>query len=217
MYRQRLFAPITSERMHNRPRLLTPAIALGLALVSGACASTGGVPVPKPFPTPGPTARRGTPAATPEAEPAAGTPAPARAAPTTASVTASAVPLGDAYALVGTALALRGVPYRDGGADPKGFDCSGFTQYVFAQYGVPLPRAVREQFRFGKNVKAGDLEPGDLVFFTTTEPGASHVAIAVGTDQFVHAPSSTGAVRVERLSSSYWATRFVGARRVTQP
>ena len=59
-----------------------------------------------------------------------------------------------------------------------------------------------------------DLEPGDLLFFTTTGPGASHVGIAVGTDQFVHAPSSTGVVRVERLSSGYWSQRFVGARRV---
>jgi cell wall-associated NlpC family hydrolase len=105
----------------------------------------------------------------------------------------------------------------DGGADPKGFDCSGFTQFVFAQYGLRLPRAVRDQFKLGKTVNAEELKPGDLLFFSTTEPGASHVAIAVGTDQFVHAPSSTGAVRVERLSAGYWAQRFVGARRITPP
>ena len=56
--------------------------------------------------------------------------------------------------------------------------------------------------------------PGDLIFFTTTAPGASHVAIAIGGDEFVHAPSSTGVVRVERLSSSYWSPRFLGIRRV---
>lgn len=120
----------------------------------------------------------------------------------------------DGYALAGTALALRGAPYRNGGSDPSGFDCSGFTQYVFAQYGVSLPRGVREQYQLGKPVDAQDLAPGDLVFFSTTDPGASHVAIVIGSDQFVHAPSSAGVVRVERLRSSYWSQRYVGARRM---
>ena len=121
----------------------------------------------------------------------------------------------DGYALVGTALSLRGTPYRNGGTDPQGFDCSGFTQYVFAQYGVPLPREVRDQFDQGKSVKAGDeLAAGDLLFFTTVAPGPTHVGIAIGGDQFVHAPSSTGVVRVERLSASYWSTRYLGARRI---
>jgi peptidoglycan DL-endopeptidase CwlO len=120
----------------------------------------------------------------------------------------------DAYALAGTALALRGVPYRNGGTDPNGFDCSGFTQYVFAQYGIALPREVRDQFRVGKPVKPDDLAAGDIVFFTTTDPGPSHVAIAIGGDEFVHAPSTTGVVRVEHLGSSYWSPRFLGARRM---
>ena len=140
--------------------------------------------VPKPFPTPGPK------------NTGRGDQAP------------------DYYAVVGTALSFRGVPYRDGGAGPGGFDCSGFTQYVFAQHGVTLPRGVREQFGIGRNIRPNDLEPGDLIFFTTTDRGASHVGIAVGGDEFVHAPSSAGVVRVERLSSSYWSARFVGARRV---
>jgi cell wall-associated NlpC family hydrolase len=122
----------------------------------------------------------------------------------------------DAYALTGTALALRGSPYRNGGSDPSGFDCSGFTQYVFAQHGVALPRDVRAQYRVGKSVKPDDLAAGDIVFFTTTEPGPSHVAIAIGGDEFVHAPSSTGVVRVEHLSSTYWSPRFLGARRVAE-
>jgi cell wall-associated NlpC family hydrolase len=126
----------------------------------------------------------------------------------------AARPVFDGYALVGTALSLRGAPYRNGGTDPAGFDCSGFTQYVFAQYGVKLPRDVREQYREGKAVTPEDLEAGDLVFFTTTDPGASHVGIAVGGDEFVHAPSSAGVVRVERLSSKYWADRFLAAKRV---
>ena len=123
----------------------------------------------------------------------------------------------DGYALAGTALSLRGVPYVNGGTDPNGFDCSGFTQYVFSRFGLALPREVREQYRVGKSVKAEDLAPGDMLFFSTTEPGPSHVAIAVGGDQFVHAPSSTGVVRVERLSSSYWSPRYLGARRITLP
>jgi cell wall-associated NlpC family hydrolase len=173
--------------MVNRCARLLGAIALGAW--SAACASTGAVPAPFP-----------------------GATRPPRTAPP-----APASPTGpvDAYALVGTALDLRGVRYRNGGADPSGFDCSGFTQYVFAQHGVRLPRAVRDQFAAGDSVGADDLREGDLVFFTTDAPGASHVGIAVGGDAFVHAPSSTGVVRVERLSTRYWAQRFVGVRRVT--
>jgi cell wall-associated NlpC family hydrolase len=113
-----------------------------------------------------------------------------------------------------TALALRGAPYRNGGSDPKGFDCSGFVRYVFSQHGVTVPRTVSDQFRAGKPVDQQQLQPGDLVFFTTVAPGASHVGIAIGGDEFVHAPSGAGEVRVERMSAPYWATRFVGARRV---
>jgi cell wall-associated NlpC family hydrolase len=120
----------------------------------------------------------------------------------------------DGYALVGTALSFRGSPYRNGGADPSGFDCSGFTQYIFGQYGIALPRGVREQYQVGKSVKPEDLAPGDMIFFTTTDPGPSHVAIAIGGDGFVHAPSSAGVVRVEHLGSTYWSPRFLGARRL---
>ncbi len=160
---------------------------VAIAALASACASTGAVP--KPFPTPGSSAP---------------------SAPAAPRVKKGV----DGYALVGTALALRGIPYRNGGTDPTGFDCSGFTQYVFAQYGIALAREVREQFKQGKKIGSNDLAPGDLIFFSTTEPGPSHVGIAVGGDEFVHAPSSTGVVRVERLGSSYWAPRYLGARRV---
>ncbi len=165
---------------------------LGIMALSSACASTGAVP--RPFQTPG-------------VAPAAPAAAPSPAAP-------SVTPAVDGYALVGTALSMLGVPYRNGGSDPAGFDCSGFTQYVFAQYGVALAREVREQFKQGQAVAPRDVAPGDLIFFATTDPGPSHVGIAVGGDEFVHAPSSSGVVRVERLGSSYWAPRFLGARRV---
>jgi cell wall-associated NlpC family hydrolase len=85
---------------------------------------------------------------------------------------------------------------------------------VFSQYGLALPREVRDQYRAGTAIQPAELAPGDLVFFTTTDPGASHVAIAIGGDEFVHAPSSTGVVRVEHLSAAYWSQRFVGARRL---
>jgi cell wall-associated NlpC family hydrolase len=167
-----------------------------VAALGSACASSGAVP--RPFPTPG-----GTTAPSPGApeRPGAGTPAPG---------TSSEI----GYAISATALSLRGAPYRNGGADSRGFDCSGFVQYVYAQHGVQMPREVREQFRIGEDVDPRRLEPGDLLFFTTVAPGASHVGIALGGDQFVHAPSSNGVVRVENLSSRYWANRFVGAKRV---
>lgn len=170
---------------------------IALAVWTTGCASTGAVP--HPFPTPGsrPATPPAAPASAPDAAPSTHAPGPF-----------------DGYALVGAALALRGAPYRNGGSDPTGFDCSGFTQYVFSQFGVSLPRDVREQFHAGEAIDANRLEPGDLVFFSTVAPGASHVAIAVGGDEFIHAPSSTGVVRVEHLSSGYWSPRFVGARRV---
>jgi cell wall-associated NlpC family hydrolase len=120
----------------------------------------------------------------------------------------------DGYALSSTALSLRGAPYANGGADPSGFDCSGFVQYVFGQNGVKVPRDVKQQFKAGREIDVKKLEPGDLLFFTTVAPGASHVGIAIGGEQFVHAPSERGVVRVEQLSSSYWSRRLIGARRL---
>ena len=135
------------------------------------------------------------------------------AAPALPASPASPAPF-DSYALTGTALALRGTPYRDGGTDVSGFDCSGFTQYVFGQHGVRLPREVRDQFQTGMQVDLHDVRAGDLLFFETISDGASHVGLAIGGDQFVHAPSSRGVVRVEKFTATYWATRFVGARRI---
>ena len=118
-------------------------------------------------------------------------------------------------AIVSTAMMLRGIPYRNGGSDPSGFDCSGFVQWVFAQNGVRLPREVREQYDAGRRIDLREVIPGDLVFFETVSRGASHVGVAIGGDQFVHAPSSQGVVRVERFTANYWSMRFVGARRIT--
>jgi cell wall-associated NlpC family hydrolase len=165
-----------------------------IVLTSGvltACASSGAVP--RPFPTPG---SRDAPG-----EPAIESPDEARAN-------------ANGYSISSTALGFRGTPYRNGGADPSGFDCSGLVQYVFEQHGVAMPRDTRRQFEIGIVIEPAALEPGDLVFFTTVAPGASHVGIMVGGDQFVHAPNSNGVVRVEHLSSPYWSSRFIGAKRV---
>jgi cell wall-associated NlpC family hydrolase len=86
--------------------------------------------------------------------------------------------------------------------------------YVFGQHGINVPRTVSDLYRVG-NGSAGPLEPGDLVFFSTTGPGPSHVGIVIGGDEFVHAPSSSGEVRVEHLSAAYWNSRYLGARRVS--
>ena len=171
------------------------AFVIVISSLSAGCASTGATPRPFPTPNAAPGAAAGS--ATPLPSAAGALPGPA-----------------SGYSITGTALDLRGTPYRNGGSDPSGFDCSGFVQYVFAQHGVKMPRKVSDQYQAGKSVEASRLEPGDLVFFTTVAPGASHVGIAIGGDEFVHAPSSTGEVRVERMSAAYWATRFVGARRV---
>jgi cell wall-associated NlpC family hydrolase len=184
-----------------------------------ACASSGMVYAPQPFPVPGGKGTTAVPApATPAGGPVAANP-PA-APPTVGAPPASTavLPRGttDGYALSGTALSFRGAPYRNGGGDPAtGFDCSGFVQYVFGQHGLSLPRQVHDQFKVGKKIDRDDLQPGDLVFFSTVAPGASHVGIMIGGDQFVHAPSERGVVRVDSLTLQYWAKRFVGAKRVS--
>ncbi len=165
------------------------------AALTTSCAATGARPLP--FPRPGGAAEGSRPPAT---DPAGTAPNPAVGS--------------TGYEVTGTALALRGAPYRNGGADPRGFDCSGFVWYVFSRHGLSLPRTVADQFRSGSGVRPEDLVPGDLVFFTTTASGASHVGIVIGGDSFVHAPASSGVVRVERLGAAYWSSRFVGARRI---
>ncbi len=169
-------------------------VATVMAVFVTACASSGGmVDTPQPFPMPVAKGRPGLP-------PVSGLPAGATT---------------DGYALSSTALSLRGAPYRNGGVDPaNGFDCSGFVRYVYQQHGMPMPRSVREQFQVGKTINRDRLEAGDLVFFSTVAPGASHVGIMIGGDQFIHAPSERGIVRVENLSAPYWASRYIGGKRV---
>ncbi len=193
-----------------------------MAASFAACASSGVVYTPQPFPMPGgkggATAIPAPAPADPSAPPIAGAPAPVPPPAMSPRASKPIVPGNgnvEGYALSGTALSLRGAPYRDGGIDPSGFDCSGFVRYVYEQHGVEMPRQVRDQFRIGKSIDRDRLEPGDLVFFSTVAPGASHVGIVIGGDQFVHAPSERGVVRVESLANQYWASRYIGAKRVS--
>jgi cell wall-associated NlpC family hydrolase len=116
-----------------------------------------------------------------------------------------------------TAETLVGLPYREGGALPDGFDCSGLVNYVFARHGVAVPRDVRRQAGAGTAVDRDEVAPGDLVFFSTTGSGPTHVGIAIGSGRFIHAPKSGDVVRVESMSAGYWASRFIMARRVAAP
>lgn len=116
--------------------------------------------------------------------------------------------------LIRTALACRGVRYSRGGTSRGGFDCSGFTRYVFAKYGVALPHSSAAQACLGTPVDRSDLKAGDLVFFQTYRRGISHVGIYIGGGNFVHAATHGRGVRVDSLGSSYYAPRYRGARRV---
>ncbi|MEK3884867.1 C40 family peptidase [Paenibacillus sp. PL2-23] len=111
---------------------------------------------------------------------------------------------------------LIGTRYSYGGTSVKGFDCSGFTGYVFGKMGLDLPRRSVDQASVGTKVAKADLQPGDLVFFDTSghnNGGISHVGIYVGDGSFAHASTSKG-VTVDKLESSYYKSRFVTARRV---
>jgi cell wall-associated NlpC family hydrolase len=116
-----------------------------------------------------------------------------------------------ARALTSSALRFLGVPYVFGGTSTTGFDCSGYVQHVFAMLGIGLPRTADAQYDAGRPAVGGP-RPGDLVFFDTYG-GVSHVGIYLGKGQFVHASSSHG-VMVSHLSDSYWAARYVGAKRL---
>ena len=193
-------------------------LACAFAMTAAACASSRAVP--RPFPGAPVAPARKTPASAPE-DTTTGNPAASASAPAGATADKPLAPLEahhyDGHALAEYALPFRGVPYRVGGSDPAGFDCSGLVHYVFLQYGINLPRIVEEQWQVGEKVKPSEIKPGDLLFFSTKGPGATHVAIAVDSGHFVHAPNSTGVVRVEALSSTYWGSHYLGARRISKP
>jgi|GEM_PF-262608 len=106
-----------------------------------------------------------------------------------------------------------GVPYVYGGSLPEtGFDCSGFTKYVYAQFGIEIPRM--QQYNAGTRVAKEDLRPGDLVFFNTTGNTISHVGMYIGYGQFIHAPTTGKTVCITELDSEYYTTRYICATRI---
>ncbi|HWV11116.1 MAG TPA: C40 family peptidase, partial [Pseudomonas sp.] len=116
-------------------------------------------------------------------------------------------------------LSLVGTRYRFGGSSVKsGFDCSGFIGYLFKEeIGLQLPRSTRDMINIDAPlVERSDLEPGDLVFFSTNGRGrVSHAGIYLGDDRFIHSSSSrSGGVRVDSLEDRYWNRTFIEAKRV---
>lgn len=123
-------------------------------------------------------------------------------------------------AIVNTAKAYLGAPYLWGGTTPQGFDCSGFTQFVFAKNGVNIPRTSWAQYTDAKSIPRSALVPGDLVFFNTYASGASHVGIYVGhlggyQQAFIDAPAPGQTVMIQNLNNVYWVSHYYGAGIVT--
>jgi len=134
-------------------------------------------------------------------------------APAVVTSATAAAPVSDPrQTFVAAALSMRGRPYRYGGADPAGFDCSGLVDYAARSAGLKVPRTTAEQLRAGVPVKRGALEAGDLVFMRLDK--GLHVGIVTEPGVFVHAPSTGGQVRLDRLDAPPYRKGFIGGRRI---
>lgn len=143
---------------------------------------------------------------------------PKPAAPATVARGSNAAPLSAAQAgsVVNFAMQFRGTPYVWGGASPGGFDCSGFTKYVYAQFGLNLPHSAAGQYsqRYGTFIDRGSLQPGDLVFFANTyKRGISHVGVYVGGGMVVQALAPGTPLAAVSMNSAYWNSKYYGALR----
>lgn len=180
----------------------------------GSSMATGTMPdirAGQPAPTPG-----SSPATTPAAAPGA-TPPPA---PAPGPVTPTVTPTPSNNVLSYATQAL-GKPYVWGAEDPNsGFDCSGLVQWAYKQAGISLPRTAQQQFDATTRVAMKDLQVGDLVFFTGTDPSdpdtISHVGIYAGNGRMINAPTQGQAVQYMDLANTYWASHFAGGGRVGQ-
>lgn len=136
-------------------------------------------------------------------------------APGTGEVYAQALAGNAADSIISTAKGLLDIRYTYGGTTTNGFDCSGYTQYVFAQNGVTLERTAASQYtNNGTSVAKSDLQPGDLVFFSSSSQSVGHVGIYIGDGQFIHSSSGAGKVIITSINSSYYVNHYVGAKRV---
>jgi len=116
--------------------------------------------------------------------------------------------------LISTARSYIGTPYSYGGTTPSGFDCSGFTQHVFKQSGVSIPRTTGQQVAIGTAVAKSNLQTGDIVFFNTSGKGVSHNGIYIGSGKFIHSSSSQGVMISSINDPAYWGSKYIGAKRV---
>jgi cell wall-associated NlpC family hydrolase len=159
-------------------------------------------------------ARQSRPAGEPASAPAPTEQEPVEKAPPPSSTPRAQPPPADASRgaqVVAIAMRYLGVPYRWGGASPStGFDCSGFTMYVYAQIGVSLPHYAAAQYRMGVAVSRDQLEQGDLVFFR----GLGHMGMYIGGGNFIHAPQTGDVVKISSLNEPYRVASWVGARRI---
>lgn len=134
--------------------------------------------------------------------------------PVPVSVSRSGNP-NEAGRVLQNAAQYLGTPYRYGGSGPGGFDCSGFTQYIFGQSGYSLPHTASGQYQLGSAVAKSDLLPGDLVFFACYGSSIDHVGIYSGSGRFIHSSSpQSGGVIYSSLTGDFYARTYVGARRI---
>ena len=120
-------------------------------------------------------------------------------------------------AVIAYSKTFQGTPYVFGGESPRdgGFDCSGFTKYVFAKYGYTLNRISADQASNGTYVSRNNLQPGDLIFYSFEGNGViGHVGIYLGNGKMIHSPKTGDTVKITDVSTSYWTSRYVTARRI---
>ena len=118
--------------------------------------------------------------------------------------------------IVNYAMQFLGYPYVYGGSSPRGFDCSGFTSYIYKQFGYSLKRSASDQLDNGTSVSRSELQPGDLVMFKkgSSSRRASHVGIYIGNNQFIHSSTSRVGVIISGMDEAYYTSGFVGGRRI---
>lgn len=123
---------------------------------------------------------------------------------------------GQGQEIADYALQFLGSRYVYGGSSPSGFDCSGFTSYIYKQFGYKINRSASDQLDNGTPVSRSELQPGDLVMFKKggSSKWASHVGLYIGNNQFIHASTSKVGVIISRMSDAYYTTGFVGGRRI---